>query len=143
MKSARSEKMPPLVDVPASRKPPDTPPLRRKRVKPAPGPVSVFRKRPFQLLLVFVTAVLVLDALVGERGLVERMKVRRQYREAAASLDKLRQENALLREDVRRLNEDPSAIEALARKDLGLVRPGELLFIIKDVHPRPAATRSR
>ncbi len=130
MKDARSETMP------------QPPPLRRKNVPPAPGPVSVFRKRPFQLLLVFVTAVLVLDALVGERGFVERLKVGRQYREAEASLERLRQENALLREEVRRLNEDPAAIEALARKDLGLVRPGELLFIIKDVQPKPAR-RSR
>lgn len=103
----------------------------------------MLRKRPFQLLLAFVTAVLVLDALVGERGLVERLKVRRQFRDAQASLERLRQENAVMREQVRRLNEDPSAIEALARKDLGLVRPGEILFIIKDVKPKPAASRKR
>jgi cell division protein FtsB len=36
---------------------------------------------------------------------------------------------------VRRLNEDPSLIESLARQDLGLLRPGEVLFIIKDVTP--------
>jgi cell division protein FtsB len=119
------------------RRNPNTEPLRRKRVSPGPGPISALRRKPLQIVLAFVSAVLVIDALVGERGLVERLKVRRQYREAAASLERLRHENGQLREQVRRLKEDPSAIEALARKDLGLLRPGELLFIIKDVKPKP------
>ena len=88
-----------------------------------------------QLLLVFVTVVLLIDALVGERGLVERMRAGRLYLEAQADLEKIRQENARLLEEARRLKEDSSAIESLARKDLGLLRPGEVLFIIKDIKP--------
>jgi len=45
----------------------------------------------------------------------------------------LKQENAGLREQIRRLREDPEAIEAIARQDLGLMRPGEILVIVKDV----------
>jgi cell division protein FtsB len=33
------------------------------------------------------------------------------------------------------LREDPNAIEELARRELGLIRPGETLFIIKDIPP--------
>ena len=84
------------------------------------------------LLLVFVTLVLVADALVGEKGLIESMRARRQYRDVAASLESLRRENSRLREHVRRLRDDPGAIESLAREQLGLIRPGEVLFIIKD-----------
>lgn len=116
-----------------TRRPPAPEPLRRKRVQPAH--VSLFRRKPFQILLAFVTLVLLIDALVGERGLVERMKVRRQYREQAAALEAKRQENARLREIARRYAEDASAIESLAREELGLLRPGELLFIIKDAKP--------
>ena len=83
-------------------------------------------------LLVFVTLVLVADAVVGEKGLIESMRARRQYREVAASLESLRRENGRLREHVRRLRDDPGAIESLAREQLGLIRPGEVLFIIKD-----------
>jgi cell division protein FtsB len=88
-----------------------------------------------QILLAFVTFVLLIDALVGDRGLVERMQAGERYRQTAADLARLREENAQLREQVRRLNEDPSLIESLARQDLGLLRPGEVLFIIKDVTP--------
>ena len=105
-------------------------PLRRKRAVPIPS--SAFRGRVVHLLLVFVTLVLVIDALIGEKGLVQSMRARRQYEEVTASLEALRRENASLRDQVRRLNEDPSTIEGLAREELGLIRPGEVVFILKD-----------
>ncbi|MGE3405088.1 MAG: septum formation initiator family protein [Vicinamibacterales bacterium] len=40
-----------------------------------------------------------------------------------------------MREEARRLREDPSAIEDIARRELGLIRPGEKLFILKDIAP--------
>ena len=107
--------------------------LRRKRAQPAP--FSVVRRRTIHFLLVFVTIVLVVDALVGEKGLIETLRARREYRDVARSLESLRRENSRLRENVRRLNEDPAAIESVARKELGLIRPGELLFVIKDAKP--------
>jgi cell division protein FtsB len=126
--------MPPLPDAsPSTRRASGPAPLRRRHV--APPPVSVFRRKPFQLLLAFVTAVLLMDALIGDRGLMERLRAGWQYREAEAALERLRLENARLREEARRLKEDPGAIESLARKDLGLLRPGEVLFIIRDIKP--------
>ena len=86
----------------------------------------------FQALLVFVASVLVINALFGEKGLIESMKVGRQYRELASSIAELKRENAAFRDEARRLREDPRAIERLAREELGLISPGELLFIVKD-----------
>lgn len=124
----------PIPDSPpVPRRRPGSEPLRRKRV--APPPMPTFRRKPIQILLVFVTAVLLIDALIGERGLIERMQAGRQYRDAQADLQRLRLENARLLEHVQRLNKDLPTIESVARKDLGLMRPGEVLFIIKDVKP--------
>ena len=75
---------------------------------------------------------LVADALVGEKGFMETLRARKQYAELAASVQHLREENARLREAGRRLREDPATIEAIAREELGLLRPGEVLFILKD-----------
>jgi cell division protein FtsB len=108
-------------------------PLRRKRVPPVP--FSAVRRRTVHLLLIFVSFVLVVDALVGEKGLIESMRARRQHREVAAALETIRRDNIRLREEARRLKEDPGAIESLAREQLGLIRPGEVLFIIKDQAP--------
>lgn len=92
-------------------------------------------RRAVQYLLVFVGCVLVLDALVGEKGLLEMLKKRQEYRALEQGLSDLRNENARLREDARRLQEDATAIEDVARRELGLIKPGEKLFIIKDVPP--------
>jgi cell division protein FtsB len=86
-------------------------------------------------LFFFVVCVLVVDALVGDQGLMATMRARKQYDELAADLARLRSDNAGLREEARRLREDPAAIEEIARRELGLMSPGEKLFIIKDVDP--------
>ena len=88
-----------------------------------------------QYLLVFIASVLVIDAFVGEKGLLEIVKKGQEYRALEQSLTDARAENARLRDDARRLREDPDAIEEIARRQLGLIKPGEKLFIIKDVAP--------
>ncbi len=92
-------------------------------------------KRVVQYLLVFIACVLVIDALVGDKGLLEIVKKGQEYRALEQSLTGARGENARLREEARRLREDPDAIEDIARRQLGLIKPGEKLFIIKDVAP--------
>lgn len=83
----------------------------------------------------FVAALIVVDGLVGERGLLATLRARRGYDELSATIARERAENARLREQVRRLREDPATIEEIARRELGLIHPGEKVFIIKDVAP--------
>ena len=84
-------------------------------------------------LFFFVVCVLVMDALVGDQGLLATVRARKEYTELTADIARLRSENEALREEARRLREDPAAIEELARRELGLMSPGERLFIIKDL----------
>ncbi len=123
------------LDAPASS------PARRKprRVTSTLSPAE--KRRILQLLLIFVTLVLVINALVGERGLMETLRARRQHHDLLISIERLRAENARLREDARRLRHDPATIEALARQELGLIKPGEVLFIIRDAKPSADPTR--
>jgi cell division protein FtsB len=125
--------MPSVRDTPAPAS------SRRKPVLPTSSVSPEARRKTLQVLLVFVTLVLVINALVGERGLMETIRARKQHAELMTSIERLRSENARLRDDVRRLLSDPATIEALARQELGLIKPGEILFIIRDA--RPAATR--
>jgi cell division protein FtsB len=90
-------------------------------------------RRLLQYALILVASVLIVDALVGEKGLLELLEARREYRALEASVARMRAENARLREESRRLREDPAAIEDLARRELGLIKPGEKLFIVRDV----------
>ena len=78
---------------------------------------------------------LVVDALVGDQGLWPRCGRANSMMSWPSDLARLRYENAALREEARRLREDPAAIEEIARRELGLMSPGETLFIIRDVEP--------
>ena len=128
-----------VIDPTSTRRTPagSVEPLRRRRVQPEPA-VSPRRRRILNVVLSFATIVLLVDALVGEKGLMERLRARRDFQAQYATLEALRSENAHLREKAKRLREDPSAIESIAREELGLIRPGELLFILRDVKPAVA-----
>ena len=88
-----------------------------------------------QLALLFVASVIVVDGLVGERGLLAILRARQEGEHLAATIAHQRFENARLREEARRLREDPTAIEEVARRELGLIKPGERVFIVKDIPP--------
>ena len=128
---------PQAPNTPAPRRKAASEPLRARKSTPAPS--SPTRRRLLNAALAFIAVVLMIDALVGEKGLMETMRARKAAQTEEARLDALRLENAKLREEKRRLNEDPASIEAEARRQLGLVRPGEVMFILKDVQPASTA----
>jgi cell division protein FtsB len=108
-----------------------------------PGPQGKTRPRRGRggfraLVIVFSVCVsfVVIDAFVGDRGLAALVRTRQEHHRLAAEVAARRRENDRLRERIRRLSgEDPAAIEEIARRELGLIRPGERLFIINDVTP--------
>jgi cell division protein FtsB len=111
--------------------------LRRRA--PAPSTPRPGRSRRIvYLLILFVASLIVLDSLVGDRGLVAIWRARQEYDQLSAAITWQRGENARLRDEIRRLREDPATIEEIARRELGLIRPGERIFIVKDA---PAPTR--
>ena len=81
-------------------------------------------------LLFFVTSVLLVNALVGERGAMATLMANRQYATLSESIAGLQSENEALRDEARRLRYEPSIIEEIARRELGLVRRGERVFIV-------------
>lgn len=108
-------------------------PLEDDCVEP---PLVTRGRRPARMIrwiVVFFGCVLLLDALFGDRGLARTIKSRQELRQTAESLERLRHENAALRDAARRLQEDPSTLEALARRELGLIRRGEILVLLKDL----------
>ena len=112
----------------------DSTPVSRRSTK---APKHSGRNRTIvYLLLVLVASIIVVDSLVGDRGLLSMLRARHEYEELAATIARERAANARLREEARRLREDPRAVEEIARRELGLIKPGEKVFILKDL---PAA----
>ena len=78
-----------------------------------------------------------IDALVGDQGLVALIRARKYLDRQTDQVQRLKADNALMAEQTRRLREDRDALEETARRDLGLMKPGEKLFIVKDLPPPP------
>jgi len=115
----------------------DVKPKTRRKSEPRAKKPSGRNQKLVRWLLLFVASLIVVDGLVGERGLLAMLRARHEYDELAAAINRQRAENARMRDEVRRLNDDPATIEEVARRDLGLIKPGEKLFIIKDVTKKP------
>lgn len=91
----------------------------------------VRRRRLITYSIFAASLVLMTHALLGENGYFATLRAQRQHAEVEAALTRLRMENQRLQEESRRLREDPAALEEAARRDLGLIRPGETLVVVR------------
>jgi cell division protein FtsB len=84
------------------------------------------------LAVLLLALMLFLDGVAGERGWLANRRAAAEYREAQAALEAAKARNVALREQAWRLRHDPAAVEEAARRQLGLMKKGEKLFIIRD-----------
>lgn len=104
----------------------------RKRLRPSAPEVRERRRRLLRYGLLVLSAMLMVNALFGERGYLANLQARQVQEQKEAALSAIRSENLRLAEEARRLKTDPQALEEAARRNLGLIRPGETLITIRD-----------
>ena len=68
----------------------------------------------------------------GDRGLSRFRRLRREHSELTKRNTKLAEEIRRMRLEVERLRDDETTLERAARQDLGMVRKGELIFVLKE-----------
>ena len=78
-------------------------------------------------------------AMAGERGFFEVYQFNRHLQHVESRIQALEVENERMRLQVTGLRSDPYQIEKLAREDLGLVRPDEIIFEIVDGRPEDSS----
>jgi cell division protein FtsB len=98
------------------------------------------RRRLITYSIFAASLVLMTHALLGENGYFATLRAQREHAEVEAALTRVRKENQRLRDESRRLREDPAALEEAARRDLGLVRPGETLVVVRKPQPEKNGT---
>ena len=106
-----------------------------------PGSRSQWVRRWMMML---ACGLLGVNIIMGDRVPLHSLRLHAEagseHRRLEQELDRLRRENRRLRGEARGLREDPAAIEAIARRELGLIRPGEIVFLLTD---EPASRRRR
>jgi cell division protein FtsB len=78
-------------------------------------------------------------AMAGERGFFEVYQFNRHLQHVESRIQALEVENERMRLQLTGLRSDPYQIEKLAREDLGLVRPDEIIFEIVDGRPEDSS----
>jgi cell division protein FtsB len=122
-----------------TRRPADGP-LRPERLRPRRRGLPPAASRWLRRGIALAVAAVAVNALVGERGVFETMRVKREQDALAASIEGLRRENAELASRIRSLQSDARAIEDVARRQFGYARRGEVVFMVKDVATPGAST---
>ncbi len=71
---------------------------------------------------------LLASLIFGEMGLIKYYRMKAQYDALTDEIATLKQDNAILLQDVHALKTDPDRLELIARDKLGLARPGEIVY---------------
>ena len=93
---------------------------------------SGLRRKAATLGSIIALIALIVGSLFGDRGILHLVQQRERAEALRREIEVLRNENGLLATEIAALKSDPRAIERLAREDLGLARPGEIVFTIRD-----------
>jgi cell division protein FtsL len=80
---------------------------------------------------------LAVGAVFGDRGLLNLIEKREQVDSLRHEIEALQQDNAQLSMEITALRQSPLAIERLAREQLGLARPDETVFLIREPEATP------
>lgn len=96
---------------------------------------------PQRWLIYLFSALIVLLALItviGERGVLHLWRLRGEKNRLDEQNFLLQKENEALRQRIYRIRNDNAYLEKLAREELNLVRPGEIVYRFSNPGNRPA-----
>lgn len=99
---------------------------------------SVISQHGRALLGLFV-AILFVHDIFGAHGFLAMRRTQDGIRKVRTEINQLNKENAALEQAVKDLKSDPRAIEKIAREELILARPGEIIIKIPQSQWLPQA----
>jgi cell division protein FtsB len=89
------------------------------------------RQNARQILGLALFALLVHDVF-GAHGFIAMRRTQKEIDRIQQQIGKINSENKSLTDEVNSLKTDPKAIERIAREEMGLARPGELIYKLPD-----------
>jgi cell division protein FtsB len=87
-----------------------------------------FLRANVMLFLVAGVALLLIADVFGTHGVLAMRRSEQQASDIQHQIDQLDQENQQLEQRVKSLKTDPTAVEHIAREEMGLARKGEFIF---------------
>jgi cell division protein FtsB len=93
-------------------------------------------------LLLSLIVLLSVYTIVGERGVFHLWRLRGEKAKLDEQNFSLQKENEALRQRISRLRHDDFYLEKIAREELNLVRPGEVIYRFPSSGPRNTRARA-
>lgn len=94
---------------------------------PAHSAVSE-RKRIWPFLMALAAVLFTLAVFFGEHGIVRELQHRREKLALEQELRRVETQNTALRKEIEALRNDGKYIETIARRELGMVKPDEIIY---------------
>jgi cell division protein FtsB len=91
-----------------------------------------FWSRHARTILGLALFLLAIHDIFGSHGLLALRRTQAQVQELRGEIDQLNKQNTHLNKQVQALRTDPKAVERIAREEMGLARPGEMIFKIPE-----------
>lgn len=102
---------------------------------------KLIRRYGRQVLVIFVVVLLIHD-IFGPHGFLVMRRKQQEIQKVNAQLERLNKENAALEQNVKDLKTDPQTIRKIAREELGLAKPGEIIIKLPaQTLPEPAPVK--
>ena len=101
----------------------------------ASGETAGFLRRNLRQVLGLALLALFLHDVFGTHGVLAMLRTQKEIKQIREQIGKINAENKSLSNEVNALKTDPKAIERIAREDMGLARPGELIYKLPDSGP--------
>ena len=86
------------------------------------------RKKRLFFFFLAILVILGFFTFFGDKGILHLLRLRKELVRIKGTNVKMEAENEKLREEVKRLQHDKRYIEEIARKELGMVKEGEVIY---------------
>jgi cell division protein FtsB len=96
---------------------------------------SSFWRRHMLTILGLALLALGIHDVFGAHGYLAMRRSEKQVEQLRGEIERLNHENQALAEHVNALKTDPDTIEKIAREEMGLAKPGEMIFKLPAAAP--------
>ena len=86
------------------------------------------KKKRLFLVILILFLILGLFTFFGDKGILHLVRLQKDLARIKETNTKMEEENRRLQEEVRRLQNEKRYIEEIARKELGMVKEGEIIY---------------
>lgn len=104
---------------------------------PKQSKFAIFWTQYGRATLILCVLALFLHDIFGTHGFLAMRRTKLEIERVQADINRLTKENAELSDEVKSLKTDPHKIESIARDELGLAKPGDVIIKIPQSRQRP------